>query len=155
MRNSMVLFVANKDGKNISFHLWDGQSHIAVPFDSDDAELCRPMPSYASAPRFMPSLQELHFCLQGKGNLDHRYCEYLGWKYLSSLRKIMVKRPYNPDCYCGSDLLKVEKVGEAMKRAANEHPNRPKLHLDKGSYMRYIRTLGSSPLTIFHDYFTT
>ena len=31
----MVLFVANKDGKNISFHLWDGQSHIAVPFDSD------------------------------------------------------------------------------------------------------------------------
>ena len=39
-----VLFLASKEDNKVSFHLWDGQSDIAVPFDSDNYELQRSIP---------------------------------------------------------------------------------------------------------------
>ncbi|KAJ1256687.1 hypothetical protein BS78_K335700 [Paspalum vaginatum] len=147
---AMVLFVANEVDKNIvSFHLWDGDSHIAVPFDSEGDELQRSMPAAAAsdhenkeggsifigegiagAPhhRFMPSLQVLQIRIPRTAALDHDDCEcnnLIGWEYLSSLREISVDLSFYIDD--ASDAANLEKVKEALRQAADEHPNHPTL----------------------------
>ncbi|CAN6226863.1 unnamed protein product [Urochloa humidicola] len=53
------------------------------PFSSkDDA---------AATPRFMPSLQVLHFCARERAICNHRYCNNLGLEYLPSLREFSVE----------------------------------------------------------------
>ncbi|CAL5017691.1 unnamed protein product [Urochloa decumbens] len=44
---------------------------------------------------FMPSLQVLQFQVRGRALKDHRYCERLGWEYLSSLQEINVIGVYS------------------------------------------------------------
>ncbi|KAJ1255375.1 hypothetical protein BS78_K251200 [Paspalum vaginatum] len=146
---AMVLFVASKVDKNVvSFHLWDGDSQIAVPFDSEGDELQRSLPAaaasdhenkeggsifigegIAAAPhhRFMPSLQVLQIRVPAAA-LDHPYCmcdNLIGWEYLSSLREISVDLSFYIDD--ASDAAKLEKVKEALRRAAEKHPNHPTL----------------------------
>ncbi|WVZ90783.1 hypothetical protein U9M48_037050, partial [Paspalum notatum var. saurae] len=139
---SMVLFVANKDDtKKVSFHIWDGKSDITVPSDSDENELQGPMPSFAASsgenkedysvvakgagagPRVMPNLQVLHFRVRSWTGRALGYCNnYLGWKYLSSLREIEVDLWDNKD--------EAEEAAEvALRRAADEHPNHPELRI--------------------------
>ncbi|KAJ1256685.1 hypothetical protein BS78_K335500 [Paspalum vaginatum] len=75
---------------------------------------------------FMPSLQVLQFQIFGKAALDHRYCDNLmGWEYLSSLREIRVSI-YKPS---DADAAQLETVEAALRRAADEHPNRPTLDI--------------------------
>ncbi|WVZ90787.1 hypothetical protein U9M48_037054 [Paspalum notatum var. saurae] len=142
LRRSMVLFVANKDDtKKVSFHIWDGESDITVPSDSDENELQGPLPSFAASsgenkedysvfakgagagPRFMPNLQALHFRVVCQTGRAHGYCDnYVGWKYLSSLREIKV------DLWDNKDEVE-EAAAVALRRAADEHPNRPSLRI--------------------------
>ncbi|KAJ1256674.1 hypothetical protein BS78_K334600 [Paspalum vaginatum] len=129
LRWSMFLFLANEEDtkKRVSFHLWDGQSDIDVPFGSnaasDDGNKLEDSilvnQGTAAATRFMPSLQDLRFDVDGKAAEDHRYCDNLGLEYLSSLRKIRA-RISGP---------KLQKVEEALRRAVDRHPNRPALSI--------------------------
>lgn len=106
--NSMVLFCTTDNG--VSFLLWDGED-ILVPSDSNDDKLqtsvLRP---------FMPSLQVLYFRVREKAVRNFPYCCNLGLEYLSSLQEIEVDIPK-------------AKVEAALRRAADEHPNRPALHV--------------------------
>ena len=136
--DSMVLFVANReDNKNkVSLHLWDGESDIAAVPD----ELKRPMPPFAASnggneeepiyygrrstaaagPRFMPSLRELHFRVYWQAAWDRGYLQNFRLDYLSTLREIKVGLWY---------LDMVGKMEALLKLTADDHPNRPALHI--------------------------
>ena len=136
--DSMVLFVANReDNKNmVSLHLWDGESDIAAVPD----ELKRPMPPFAASnggneeepiyygrrstaaagPRFMPSLRELHFRVYWQAAWDRGYLQNFRLDYLSTLRGIKVGLWY---------LYRVGKMEALLKLTADDHPNRPALHI--------------------------
>ncbi|CAL5028191.1 unnamed protein product [Urochloa decumbens] len=79
----------------------------------------------AAPSRFMPSLQVLQFQVRGRALKDHRYCERLGWEYLSSLQEINVIGVYS------WGVCKNNKVEEVLSRAARVHPNRPTLRLEE------------------------
>ncbi|KAJ1256680.1 hypothetical protein BS78_K335200 [Paspalum vaginatum] len=149
----VLLFVVNKkeedNKKVVSFHLWDGCSDdMPVTFDSNDdhgQQMPMPIPLFdfegndhdnressifignegtTTAPRlrFMPSLQVIKFEVRGKAPLqNHRYCDNLGLEYLSSLREIRVRIYKLSD----ADAANLEKVEAALRRATDEHPNRP------------------------------
>ncbi|CAL5032934.1 unnamed protein product [Urochloa decumbens] len=74
---------------------------------------------------FMPSLQVLQFQVRGRALKDHRYCERLGWEYLSLLQEINVIGVYS------WGVCKNNKVEEVLSRAARVHPNRPTLRLER------------------------
>ncbi|WVZ48934.1 hypothetical protein U9M48_000324 [Paspalum notatum var. saurae] len=146
--------------KVVSFHLWDGSSDISLPplFDSEGDELQRSMSAASTATayddhgnkeegsicigkqgattalprcRFMPSLQVLEFYICGKATLDHHSWDNLmGWEYLSSLQEINVYIWQQP-IPAAAAKLGLQKVEAVLRRAADEHPNRPTLHVDE------------------------
>ncbi|KAJ1277310.1 hypothetical protein BS78_05G285000 [Paspalum vaginatum] len=138
LKKSMVLFVANKEDKSVSFHLWDGYGDIAMPSTSPDelqtsmrfdsghekkGSICRKGAAAIAPPLFMPSLETIEFRVHHWAVEDHRYYDNLNLDYLSSLRKIdVIIDP--PDGTPGEEL---EKVEVALRRAADRHPNRPTL----------------------------
>ncbi|WVZ48975.1 hypothetical protein U9M48_000360 [Paspalum notatum var. saurae] len=165
--------------KVVSFHLWDGWSDISVPLsDSMGDELRRSMSAATgddhenkeegsifiigkeagattAAPRrlrlrFMPSLQVLRFDICGKAAVERRYCDNLmGWEHLSSLREIRVD-VYKPSAApAAAAELELEKVKVSLRRAADEHPNRPTLDVIKyaipARFIQNLRRLQAPP----------
>lgn len=129
LHKSMVLLVANKEDKSVWFHLWNGEQTdddvllgSIAPAASNDDNKEDPVvgEGAAAAPcRFMPCLQELHLEVL---YVYPSYWDYLGWEYLSSLRRIDV------DLYVYHSAAE-KLAGEKLRRAVDAHPNRPALRI--------------------------
>ncbi|CAM0149558.1 unnamed protein product [Urochloa decumbens] len=112
----------------------NGEGAIATPSASvDENKGSISSNDDTATPRFMPSLQKLHFLAHIQAVRDHRYCNNLGLEYLPSLREISVEILIPRDA---SD-AEVERMEAALRCAADFHPNRPTLHMEKLDYRRY------------------
>jgi disease resistance protein RPM1 len=80
----------------------------------------------AATPRFMPRLQVLYFQVCGQVVREPRYCDNLGLKFLSSLQEISV---YIDTPYGFYTSMQVDEVKEALRTAAQVHPNHPTLRI--------------------------
>lgn len=97
----------------------NGEDPIDMPSVSDGDDQRKG----SAAPRFMPSLQVLR--IEGCDlAMEHpRYLDNLGWEYLPSLQEINM-RVLN-DILSGENKV----VADALSRAAQVHPNRPRFYL--------------------------
>ena len=68
----------------------------------------------------MPSLRELHFRVYWQAAWNRGYLQNFRLDYLSTLREIQVGLWY---------LDRVGKMEALLKRTADDHPNRPALHI--------------------------
>ncbi|CAO2148858.1 unnamed protein product [Urochloa humidicola] len=126
---SMVRFVPNKEGRIVSFHIWNGEDEIEMPSFSSDQEKEDATDSEAGAPTFMPSLQVLEFSLQASA-LKNQHCFYddIGLEHLPSLEKVRVRIQSN----IGAEVeAEVEAAEVTLRHAADVHPNHPSLHIWK------------------------
>lgn len=109
----------------------EDEDPIAMPSVSDNDDqrndsICSE--GRAEQPRLMPSLQILQFQVCGRALKDHRYCNNLGWEYLTSLQEINVLGLYDRWSYNDSKDNKVEAV---LRRTAQVHTNRTTLLIER------------------------
>ncbi|CAL4985821.1 unnamed protein product [Urochloa decumbens] len=106
----------------------NGRDATAMPSASVDEN--KASKDDAAIPRFMPRLQVLHFHARQRAVREHRrYCHNLGLEYLPALREISVDIEV-PDRWA-SDAADGEHMEAALRCAAELHPNRPTIHIEK------------------------
>jgi hypothetical protein len=122
---STVWFLPGKDGKSLSFYIWNGKDDIvAMSFGSGSTGAISS--SGTAGPTFMPHLQMLSFLIYVRALRDHCYSDNFGLEHLPSLREIEVEI-----LYTAASAEEVDQVEAALRHAANVHPNHPVLVISK------------------------
>jgi hypothetical protein len=122
----VLAFLKKQPHRSVGHHPMISNPGTATALNREDPSVAMPSISEDGnkgticSKGFMPNLQVLHVTVRGRAIQDHRYRNNLGWEYLSSL--------YGWDYY---DYREDDKVEAVLRRAAQVHPNRPTLRIER------------------------